>query len=298
MKSRMFSLVQAAGEWFIRYLSRLVNAIKNVVYLCPFSVLLVLGSAQPYMPFEDFLKCYIADDKCPNSNVTFYLYTRETIDNPTQLDMANEQTVSSAVLGRSKRVFVLLHGYTGYRDFSPNTEIRPEILKHGDHSVISVDYGPLVPEPCYIQAVHNLPVVAKCTAQLLDAMMSKSMFALKNLHIIGFSLGAQTAGMISNYVKTGKLPRITGLDPAKPLFTFAPSEHKLSKDKADFVDVIHTDILARGVLRSAGHTDFYVNGGIEQPGCSLQTNTSKFISQAAARCELLYNLSVHRHWIV
>lgn len=162
------------------------------------------------MPFDDFLKCYIADDKCPNSNVTFWLYTRETVDNPTQLDMTNEQSVTTATIAKSNRVFVLLHGYTGHKDFSPNTEIRPEILKHGDHSVITVDYGPLVPEPCYIQAVHNLPVVAKCTAQLLDFMMSKSMFSLKNLHIIGFSLGAQTAGMIGNYVKTGKLPRITG----------------------------------------------------------------------------------------
>lgn len=162
------------------------------------------------MPFDDFLKCYIADDKCPNSNVTFWLYTRQTVDNPTKLDMMNEQSVTTATLAKSNRVFVLLHGYTGYRDFSPNTEIRPEILKNGDHSVITVDYGPLVPEPCYIQAVHNLPVVAKCTAQLLDFMMSKSMFSLKNLHIIGFSLGAQTAGMIGNYVKTGKLPRITG----------------------------------------------------------------------------------------
>lgn len=235
------------------------------------------------MPFEDFEKCYIADDKCPNSNVTFFLYTRQTMDSPTQLDMSNVQTVSTAILGKSKRVFVLLHGYTGYRDFSPNTEIRPEIFKNGEHSVISVDYGPLVPEPCYIQAVHNLPLVAKCTAQLLDFMMGNSMFALKNLHIIGFSLGAQTAGMIGNYVKTGKLPRITGLDPAKPLFTFAPSEYKLNKDKAVFVDVIHTDILARGVLRTAGHIDFYVNGGIEQPGCSFQKNTSKFSAHAPLR---------------
>lgn len=166
------------------------------------------------------MKCHIAADKCPNSNVTFWLYTRQTIDNPTQLNMADLQTMSSVKMGKSKRVFVLLHGYTGYRDFSPNTEIRPEILKNGEHSVISVDYGPLVPEPCYIQAVHNLPLVAKCTAQLLDYMMAQRMFTLKNLHIIGFSLGAQTAGMISNYVKMGKLHRITGLDPAKVIISF------------------------------------------------------------------------------
>lgn len=247
-----------------------------------FSVFLVLVSADSYQPFEDFDKCHIADEECPNSNITFWLYTRDTMDNPMQLDMTNTEAMSRAVLGKSKRVFVLLHGYTGYKDFSPNPEIRPEIMRHGDHSVISVDYKPLAPEPCYIQAVHNLPLVANCTAQLLDYMMSQSMFSLKDLHIIGFSLGAQTAGMIGTFVKTGKLLRITGLDPAKPLFTFAPAEYKLTKDKAVFVDVLHTDILARGVLRAAGHADFYVNGGIEQPGCSFQRNTSGFESHRNA----------------
>lgn len=58
------------------------------------------------------------------------------------------------------------------------------------------------------------------------------------------------------------------------MFVFAKSDHKLGKDDAEFVDVIHTDVLARGVLASAGHVDFYVNGGIEQPGCTLQMNTS------------------------
>lgn len=61
-----------------------------------------------------------------------------------------------------------------------------------------------------VQAVHNLPTVAKCTAQLLDFLMENKLFTLDDLHIIGFSLGGQTAGMISNYVKTGKLKRITG----------------------------------------------------------------------------------------
>lgn len=96
--------------------------------------------------------------------------------------------------------------------------------------------------------------------------------------------------MVANYIKSGKLKRITGmifklstkncfllnvtlgLDPAKPLFIFAKNHRKLGKDDAEFVDIIHTDVLQRGVLASAGHADFYVNGGIEQPGCSKQTN--------------------------
>lgn len=39
-------------------------------------------------------------------------------------------------------------------------------------------------------------------------------------------------------------------------------------DDADYVQVVHTDAFARGILAASGHQDFYMNGGIEQPGCS------------------------------
>lgn len=58
-----------------------------------------------------------------------------------------------------------------------------------------------------------------------------------------------------------------GLDPAKPLFAFASSEYKLDSSDADFVDVIHTDVVGRGMLASLGHVDFYPNLGTIQPGC-------------------------------
>lgn len=63
-----------------------------------------------------------------------------------------------------------------------------------------------------------------------------------------------------------------GLDPAKPMFVFASKEHRLGPDDADFVDVIHTDSFARGVLQASGHADFYANGAIEQPGCNPSRN--------------------------
>lgn len=62
------------------------------------------------------------------------------------------------------------------------------------------------------------------------------------------------------------------MDPAKPLFISAKNNRKLSKDDAEFVDIIHTDVLERGILATAGHADFYVNGGIEQPGCRSQND--------------------------
>lgn len=148
-------------------------------------------------------------------------------------------------------------------------------MRHGNYNIISVDYGPLAPEPCYVQAVRNLPLVARCSAQLIDTLIAERRLpSLDALHVIGFSLGAQASGMISNYVRAGQLKRITGLDPAKPLFVLASEDHRLGWRDATFVDVIHTDVLQRGILQPVGHADFYVNGGIEQPGCKYSASES------------------------
>lgn len=137
-------------------------------------------------------------------------FCRSTQDQPTQLNMANEIAITQTNYVPGRPFVLILHGYTGHKDFVPNNYIRPALFQNGEYNIISVDYQTLAPVDCYIQAVRNLPLVAKCTAQLLDFMMEKQLFTLDDLHIIGFSLGAHTAGMLSNYVKTGKLRRIVG----------------------------------------------------------------------------------------
>ncbi|KFB48158.1 AGAP007991-PA-like protein [Anopheles sinensis] len=185
--------------------------------------------------------------------------------------MFNPDTIMNANFARGRPLIVLIHGYTGHRDYAPNPTIRPAYFAYDEFNIISVDYNPLALEPCYLQAVRNLPTVANCTAQLLDFIIGNNIIPLEDIHVVGFSLGGQTSGMIANYLKSGKLKRITGLDPAKPLFVFAPNEHKLDQMDAEFVQVIHTDVFQRGILHPSGHTDFYVNGGVEQPGCNATT---------------------------
>lgn len=59
------------------------------------------------------------------------------------------------------------------------------------------------------------------------------------------------------------------MDPAAPGFEIFPvTLQKLSKENADFVDVIHTAGGTFGYLESLGHVDFYPNDGTApQPGC-------------------------------
>lgn len=106
-------------------------------------------------------------------------------------------------------MYIILHGYTGDRDYSPNRYIRPALLAVEDAYVISVDYGPLVLYPCYFAAVENLPVASRCLAQLINNIVDQGLVQNEDIHMIGFSLGAQTAGQTANYLKR-RLQRITG----------------------------------------------------------------------------------------
>ncbi|XP_073822450.1 pancreatic triacylglycerol lipase-like [Musca autumnalis] len=227
-------------------------------------VILIKGYcyANPFVGLFD-PKCIVIQGDCPNKNVTFWLYTNQTQDNPVKLDPLN---LTPDLFKPAKPLYIILHGYTGDRDFSPNTYIRPALLETQDVYVISVDYGPLVPYPCYFAAVQNLPLASKCLGQLINEMVDKNIVENDDIHLIGFSLGAQVAGQTANYLKR-RLKRITGLDPAKPMFITVGSDRKLDATDAEFVDVIHTDVLGRGMLRTVGHVDFYPNIGPYQPGC-------------------------------
>ncbi|XP_017859738.1 PREDICTED: pancreatic triacylglycerol lipase [Drosophila arizonae] len=208
--------------------------------------------------------CFVATGAvCPNENVTFWLYSNATRDAPIQL---NPVDLNPWDFQPSRPLKILLHGYTGHRDFAPNNHIRPALLDNEDVYVISIDYAPLVREPCYVAAVRNLPLVSKCLAQLINNLVDRGIVPHELIHIIGFSLGGQVAGQASNYLKR-KPKRITGLDPAKPLFILSNNARRLDAGDAEFVDVIHTDTLGRGMMRPMGHVDFYPNFGPLQPGC-------------------------------
>lgn len=139
-------------------------------------------------------QCFTTIRECPNENVTFHLYTRDTQSQPVQLDMNQPSSILKAKFADGRPLVILFHGYTGDKDFAPNRQIRPAYFRKGEFNIISVDYKKLAMNPCYPFAVKNLPTVANCTAQLIDFLVDKNVFTLNSIHVIGFSLGAQTSG--------------------------------------------------------------------------------------------------------
>lgn len=83
-------------------------------------------------------------------------------------------------------------------------------FERGPINIISVDYMGLAKDPCYITAVINVPLIGKCSAQLVEALVTKRGIPLENFHVLGFSLGAQVAGAVGSHMEIGQLERITG----------------------------------------------------------------------------------------
>lgn len=97
------------------------------------------------------------------------------------------------------------------------------------------------------------------------------MFVVCNIIIYApyrYSVGAHIAGLTSNFINSGKIGRITGLDPTIIFYMSNNRSRDLDPTDAHFVDIIHTAAGILGQWGPSGHADFYVNGGTSQPGCA------------------------------
>jgi hypothetical protein len=108
---------------------------------------------------------------------------------------------------------------------------------------------------------------------LIINLMGNHGVPARNVHLCGHSLGGHIAGFAGKFVQKGtsqKLARITALDPAGVLFQgiFTTDARRLSRNDADVVVVLHTDVLKFGYSASCGSVDVYANlGDLVQPGC-------------------------------
>ncbi|CAM4600036.1 unnamed protein product, partial [Lepidochelys olivacea] len=196
-----------------------------------------------------------------NLKVKLMLYTRQNQNCAETLSSAG-----SRYLNVTKKTTLIVHGYrpTG----SPPVWIQQAVhllLSVEDMNIIIVDWNRGATTLLYHRASSNTKKVAEFLKTLIDQMLADGA-SLDSVYMIGISLGAHISGFVGQ-LYNGKLGRITGLDPAGPLFNGKPPEERLDPTDAQFVDVIHSDIDGLGYREALGHIDFYANGGTDQPGC-------------------------------
>lgn len=176
----------------------------------------------------------------------------------------------SAFFNASKPVKLIIHGFGSSGKRSWVRRMVDALLAAGDVNVLVVDWEKGATLPNYVQAAANARLVGRQVAQAVRRLLRLGA-ELRDFHLVGFSLGAHVAGFAGAELRN--LSRITGLDPAAPLFEGYDHNSRLDPTDAKLVDVIHSngDSFLRGGLGAfepLGHVDYYPNGGKAQLGCN------------------------------
>nr|XP_035940594.1 lipase member H isoform X2 [Halichoerus grypus] len=169
-------------------------------------------------------------------NVKLMLYARR--------NRTCAQVINSTVLGNlnvTKKTTFIVHGFrpTGSAPVWMEDLVQG-LLDVEDMNVVVVDWNRGATTVIYNHASSKTRKVAIVLKGFIDQMLVQGA-SLDDIYMIGVSLGAHIAGFVGK-MYNGQLGRITGLDPAGPLFNGRPPEDRLDPGDAQFVDVIHSDI--------------------------------------------------------
>ncbi|XP_018569787.1 lipase member H-like [Anoplophora glabripennis] len=211
----------------------------------------------------------------PHRDVIFNLFTRENPKVSQILEIENDSLLSASNMNFLRPTVIFFHGFTESLMADDSQRIGRGFIERGDYNVIIVDAERLLAGLYYLNAVTNCKHIGRYAAQFIDYLVTKGL-DLKKLHVIGMSLGGQISGFVGQYIKSGRLSRITALDPAGPLYNGVTEDDRLDPGDADFVDVIHSNKGVFGYKYPCGHVDFWPNGGGPvQPSCSLADRLSR-----------------------
>ncbi|XP_034035640.1 lipoprotein lipase [Thalassophryne amazonica] len=186
------------------------------------------------------------------------------------------ETITDCKFNPKSQTFVIIHGWTVTGMYeSWVTKLVVALYKRiPSANVVVVDWLSRASQG-YPSSAANTKLVGRDVAKFVTWIQNELQLPWEQIHLLGYSLGAHVAG-IAGHLTNKKISRITGLDPAGPYFEYAEDQNALSRDDAQFVDVLHTYTrgtpgFSIGIQKAVGHIDIYPNGGSVQPGCDVQT---------------------------
>ncbi|XP_031831095.1 phospholipase A1 [Nomia melanderi] len=200
--------------------------------------------------------------------ITFTLFTRANPRNGQQLK-TDVSSVWNSNWNGNKPTVIVTHGWKSAGTGSSCTLIRDAFLKVLDCNVIVVDWNQIAKNLMYSQVAKSVPEVANHVASFVNFMRTKSGLKTATLKLVGHSLGAHVASLTAQIVsKSSAVSEVIGLDPAKPMFEDNNANSRIDRSHAKNVQIIHTCAGLLGMRSAVGTSDFYANGGRNQPGCN------------------------------
>ncbi|KAM6441745.1 pancreatic lipase-related protein 2-like [Liasis olivaceus] len=263
---------------------RMTNLIWIAVYF-------LLGTAQANEVCYERIGCF--SDKPPWSgipgrhlfslpaspesmNISFSLFTKETGNLSQKILYNKTSTLQNSHFSPLRKTRFVIHGFTSTGKYGWVVELCLLLVNVEDINCFAVDWEDGA-KCTYFIAGSNIRVLGAVLAYFINTMMKIYQYCPSNIHLIGHSLGAHTAGEAGRRLQSvGKnspgIGRISGLDPAGFGFEGFPEMVHLDPSDAGFVDVIHTNAarfpLGYGMVNATGDIDFYPNGGKNMVGCT------------------------------
>ncbi|CAL8103128.1 unnamed protein product [Orchesella dallaii] len=196
-------------------------------------------------------------------DIHFFLYNDPNNPNVSQELIFNDnKSFSRSLFNPQAKTVFLIHGF-----WTNGLSPMPTAIKNDPPNPL---YAPV---SYYAVVKRSIPLTFNRVSDFIRFMLTSNYATIDNIHLIGFSLGAHVAGGVGRTIATfpeigKKLGRVTGLDPAGPLFSLVEIQGKLTKGDAEFVDTYHTAAGSLGISNfTDGHVNFIVNEGHHQPGC-------------------------------
>ncbi|KAL1505846.1 hypothetical protein ABEB36_005309 [Hypothenemus hampei] len=216
---------------------------------------------------DDVVKTFSFQSNVNAANISVIQY-KENGENVTVSLSDNDST--SLIELKSGKIVFMIHGWRAAGNVSWIVDMAKAFQNIGVTNTLAVDWSPIAQEN-YIAAAADTKDVGRLFGNWLLNLTDTN--NLKNIHLVGHSLGAHVSGFTGKILnETGaSIGRISGLDPAGPLFEFPIEQsesNRLSPTDAKLVDTYHTNKGFLGFRTPCAQQDFYVNnGGPIQPGC-------------------------------
>nr|ACH53599.1 lipoprotein lipase [Epinephelus coioides] len=260
--------------------------------ICFLSVWIILGqifatfSSDPELTTTEFVNSTVTATPLPTTTewITDYtdILTKFSVrssetpeDDMCYLVPGQPESIKDCEFKSDEQTFIVIHGWTVtgmFESWVPKL-VSALFERVPSANVIVVDWLTRANQHYPTSAAYT-KLVGRDVAKFVTWIQKEAQLPWENVHLLGYSLGAHVAG-IAGDLTDHKISRITGLDPAGPTFEYADNQNTLSKDDAQFVDVLHTNTRGSpdrsiGIQRPVGHIDIYPNGGTFQPGCDTQ----------------------------